>query len=77
MKNWNELVRLVAEKPDTLDLDVLKQALDRIDMLEEKKKTAAESAIADINDDIQKATDKFIKKVEEAVDEKSKEIMTV
>ena len=24
----DELVRLVAEKPDTLDLDVLKQALD-------------------------------------------------
>ena len=51
MKNWNELVRLVAEKPDTLDLDVLKQALDRIDMLDGKEKTAAESAIADINDE--------------------------
>ena len=47
----DELVRLVAEKPDTLDLDVLKQALDRIDMLDGKEKTAAESAIADINDE--------------------------
>ena len=47
----DELVRLVAEKSDTLDLDVLKQALDRIDMLDGKEKTVAESAIADINDE--------------------------
>ena len=47
----DELVRLVAEKTDTLDLDVLKQALDRIDMLDGKEKTEAESTIADINDE--------------------------
>ncbi len=47
----DELVRLVAEKSDTLDLDVLKQALDRIDMLDGKEKTEAESTIADINDE--------------------------
>ena len=47
----DELVRLVAEKSDTLALDVLKQALDRIDMLDGKEKTEAETAIADINDD--------------------------
>ena len=52
----DELVRLVAEKSDTLDLDVLKQALDRIDMLDGKEKTVAESAIADINDE---AFDRF------------------
>ena len=52
----DELVRLVAEKSDTLDLDVLKQALDRIDMLDGKEKTVAESAIADINDE---ASDRF------------------
>ena len=52
----DELVRLVAEKPDTLVLDVLKQALDRIDMLDGKEKTVAESAIADINDE---ASDRF------------------
>ena len=40
-----ELVRLIAEKSDALDLDVLKQALDKIDMLGSKEKTA-ESAIA-------------------------------
>jgi len=34
----DELVRLVAEKSDTLALDVLKQALDRIDMLDGKEK---------------------------------------
>ena len=32
-------------------MDVLKQALDRIDILDGKEKTAAESAIADINDE--------------------------
>ena len=47
----DELVRLVAEKTNTLDLDVLKQALDRIDMLDGKEKTEAESTIADINDE--------------------------
>ena len=46
-----ELVRLIAEKSDALDLDVLKQALDKIDMLDGKEKTAVESAIADINDE--------------------------
>ena len=44
----DELARLVAEKSDMLDLDVLKQALDRIDMLDGKEKTEAESTIADI-----------------------------
>ena len=47
----DELVRFVTEKSDTLDLDVLKQALDRIDMLDGKEKTVVESAIADINDE--------------------------
>ncbi len=42
----DELVRLVAEKSDTLGLDALKQVLDRIDMLDGKEKTAAESAMA-------------------------------
>ena len=47
----DELVRLVAEKTNTLDLDVLKQALDRIDILDDKENTAADVAIADINDE--------------------------
>ena len=47
----DELIRLIAEKSGTLDLDVLKQALDRIDMLDGKENAAAESAIADINDE--------------------------
>ncbi len=41
----DELVRLLVEKSGTLDLDDLKQALDRIDMLDGKEKTAAESAM--------------------------------
>ena len=33
--------------------------------------------IAELEEDLQKMTDKFVKKIDEAVDEKSKEVMTV
>ena len=47
----DELIQLITEKKETLDLGVLKQALDRIDMLDGKEKTVTESAIAAINDE--------------------------
>ncbi|MBE5843059.1 MAG: ribosome recycling factor [Butyrivibrio sp.] len=37
----------------------------------------SEDEIAELEEDLQKLTDKFIKKIDEAVEEKSKEIMTV
>ena len=37
----------------------------------------SEDEIAELEEDLQKMTDKFVKKIDEAVDEKSKEIMTV
>lgn len=47
----DELTQFIVDKKDTLDLDVLKQALDRIDMLDGKKKTVVDSAVAEINDE--------------------------
>ncbi|WP_026660661.1 ribosome recycling factor [Butyrivibrio sp. AC2005] len=37
----------------------------------------SEDEIAEMEEDLQKMTDKFVKKIDEAVEEKSKEIMTV
>ena len=37
----------------------------------------SEDEIAELEEDLQKMTDKFVKKIDEAVEEKSKEIMTV
>lgn len=47
----DELTQFIVDKKDTLDLDVLKQALDRIDMLDGRKKTVVDSAVAEINDE--------------------------
>ena len=37
----------------------------------------SEDEIAELEEDLQKMTDKFVKKIDEAVEEKSKEVMTV
>lgn len=37
----------------------------------------SEDEIAELEEDLQKMTDKFVKKIDEAIEEKSKEIMTV
>ena len=47
----DELIQVVVDQKDTLDIDILKQALDRIDALDCKEKTAAESAIETINNE--------------------------
>ena len=47
-------------------------------MLKKLGKTdVSEDEIAELEDSVQKMTDKFIKKVDEAVEVKSKEILTV
>lgn len=38
----DELIQLIADRQDTLDVDILKQALDRIDTLENAKKSEAD-----------------------------------
>ena len=51
---------------------------DANDMLKKLGKTdVSEDEIAELEDSVQKMTDKFIKKVDEAVEVKSKEILTV
>ncbi len=47
----DELIQFIADRQDTLDVDILKQALDRIDTLENAKKSEADQAIAAINDE--------------------------
>ena len=42
-----------------------------------KGSEVSEDEINDLNDELQKITDKFIKDVDQAVDEKTKEVMTV
>ena len=49
----------------------------RKDLVKEVKKKVSEDEIDELEDSVQKMTDKFIKKVDEAVEVKSKEILTV
>ncbi len=42
-----------------------------------KGSDVSEDEIAELEEDLQKLTDKFVKKIDEAIEEKSKEIMTV
>ena len=47
----DELIQFIADRKDTLDVDILKQALDRIDTLKNAKKSEVDQAIAAINDE--------------------------
>lgn len=73
-----ELVRIVTENKDTLDIEVLKQALDRIDAMDGVDKTEVESAIADINDEafealpVGKQLEKLMKASQALIDEVKK-----
>lgn len=73
-----ELVRLVTENKDTLDIEVLKQALDRIDAMDGVNKTEVESVIADINDEafealpVGKQLEKLMKASQALIDEAKK-----
>lgn len=47
----DELVQLVLNSPESVGIEVLKQALDRIDELDRVEKTEADALIETINDD--------------------------
>lgn len=47
----DELVQLVLNSPESVGIEVLKQALDRIDELDGVEKTEADALIETINDD--------------------------
>ena len=73
-----ELAKDVKKKGDAAKTAVRNIRRDANDMLKKLGKTdVSEDEIAELEDSVQKMTDKFIKKVDEAVEVKSKEILTV
>ena len=73
-----ELVKDVKKKGDAAKVAVRNIRRDANDMLKKLGKAdVSEDEVKDMEDAVQKMTDKFIKKVDEAVEVKSKEILTV
>ena len=73
-----DLVKEVKKKGEAAKVAVRNIRRDANDMLKKLGKTdVSEDEIAELEDSVQKMTDKFIKKVDEAVEVKSKEILTV
>lgn len=73
-----ELVKDVKKKGEAAKVAVRNIRRDANDMLKKLGKAdVSEDEIKDMEDAVQKMTDKFIKKVDEAVEVKSKEILTV
>ena len=55
--------------------NIRRDAIDHIKKL--KDEDLSEDAIKDLEDETQKLTDSFIKKIDSAIEDKSKEVMTV
>ncbi|HIR93627.1 MAG TPA: ribosome recycling factor [Candidatus Egerieimonas intestinavium] len=73
-----ELVKDVKKKGEAAKVAIRNIRRDANDMLKKLGKgDVSEDEIKDMEDAVQKVTDKFIKKVDEAVEVKSKEILTV
>ena len=73
-----ELAKDVKKRGEEAKVAVRNIRRDANDMLKKLGKTdVSEDEIAELEDSVQKMTDKFIKKVDEAVEVKSKEILTV
>ena len=73
-----DLVKEVKKKGEAAKVAVRNIRRDANDMLKKLGKTdVSEDEIAELEDSVQKMTDKFIKKVDAAVEVKSKEILTV
>ena len=73
-----DLVKEVKKKGEAAKVAIRNIRRDANDMLKKLGKTdVSEDEIAELEDSVQKMTDKFIKKVDEAVEVKSKEILTV
>ena len=73
--NRGELVQLVKDCQENLDLDILKQALDRIDEIDGVQKSESDKLIDEINDDafemlpIEKQLEKLIHASQALIDE--------
>lgn len=73
-----ELVKDVKKKGEAAKVAIRNIRRDGNDAFKKLKGTeVSEDEIMDLEDDLQKMTDKFIKEVDSAVDTKSKEVMTV
>ena len=73
-----DLVKDVKKKGEAAKVAIRNIRRDANDMLKKLGKgDVSEDEIKDMEDSVQKVTDKFIKKVDEAVEVKSKEILTV
>lgn len=74
-----DLVKEVKKKGEAAKVAVRNIRRDANDMLKKLGKTSevSEDEISELEDQVQKMTDKFIKKVDEAVEIKSKEILKV
>ena len=73
-----ELVKDVKKKGEAAKVAVRNIRRDANDMLKKLGKVdVSEDEISELEDKVQKMTDKYIKKVDEAVEVKSKEILTV
>lgn len=73
-----ELVKDVKKKGEAAKVAIRNIRRDGNDAFKKLKGTeVSEDEIMDLEDDLQKMTDKFIKEVDYAVDTKSKEVMTV
>ena len=73
-----ELVKDVKKKGEGAKVAVRNIRRDGNDAFKKLKGTeVSEDEIKDLEDELQKITDKYIKDIEKLVDEKSKEVMTV
>lgn len=73
-----ELVKDVKKKGEGAKVAVRNIRRDGNDAFKKLKGTeVSEDEIKDLEDELQKITDKYIKEIEKLVDEKSKEVMTV
>ena len=74
-----ELAKDVKKRGENAKVAIRNIRRDAIDSLKKlsKSEDISEDEIKDLEDETQKLTDKYIKKVDEAIENKSKEIMTV
>ena len=73
-----QLTKDIRKKGEDAKVAVRNVRRDGNDALKKLKGTeVSEDEIEDLNDELQKITDKFIKDIDAAVEEKNKEIMTV
>ena len=75
----HELAKDIKKKGEAAKVAVRNIRRDAIDHMKKSEKAGeiSEDALADFEDKIQKATDKSIKKIDENIENKSKEILTV